>query len=92
MRAYGSTNTFTAGVVFALPQVYRSKDNNNVVTEDEAAEETKTWSFSSGYSAKTEFNRNSRGELINGRQEALVKISFLKDCNVDYLEKEDHSK
>ena len=91
MRAYGSPNTFTAGVVFALPERHYSGDGN-AISEGEAAEETRTWSWPSGYSAKTEFNRDSRGELVNGREEALVTTTQLREYNLDYLTQEEHSK
>lgn len=99
MRAYGSPTAYTAGVVFALPRQHHTTiggDHNNnsssrtVISEDEAATTTKTWSWPAGYSAKTEFNIDGRGDLINGRKEALVSLSQLRDYNRDYLTKEDH--
>jgi hypothetical protein len=48
------------------------------------------WSWPSGYSAKTEFNIDSHGKLINGRLEALTPFSTLRQYNDDYLHKEDH--
>ena len=105
MRAYGSPTMYTAGVVFLLPKHHvlattsgNDDDNSssnikpNVISEDEAATITKTWSWPAGYSAKTEFNIDGRGNLINGRDEALVTLSQLRNFNVDYLTKEDHSK
>ncbi|CAE7216885.1 unnamed protein product [Symbiodinium natans] len=35
----------------------------------------------SGYMAKTEFNMNHKGELLNGRSSALVTIERLMECN-----------
>ncbi|CAB9499436.1 expressed unknown protein [Seminavis robusta] len=81
MRAFGSPSQYTAGVVFGLPDTHDS---------DEAAERTKTWSWPAGYSAKTEFNIDGNGELINGRNEARVSFSTLRQFNEDYLTKEDH--
>lgn len=72
------------GVIFALPDDYSNE------TEDEAADKTRTWSWPSGYSAKTEFNINDRGELINGRQEALVPLSGLRKMNHSYLHDNDY--
>ena len=48
MRSYGAPATYTTGVVFALPQ-YETEE-----AADEAAATTGTWSWPSGYSAKTE--------------------------------------
>ena len=93
MRAYGSPTTYTAGIVFALPQhhVLDTSKSHMVISEDEAATINKTWSWPAGYSAKTEFNIDGRGNLINGRDEARVSLSELRALNVDYLTKEDHS-
>lgn len=38
--------------------------------------------------AKTEFNIDSRGRLINGRQEAIRPLSVLRQYNDDYLNKD----
>ena len=84
MRCFGSTNEYTTGVVFALPESYGNE------TEDEAATRTRTWSWPAGYAAKTEFNIDSYGNLINGREEALVPISELRRHNHDYITKEDY--
>jgi hypothetical protein len=83
MRAYGSTNEYTTGVVFALPKDYGSN------TECQVVERTKTWAWPSGYAAKTEFNIDDRGRLINGRAEALVTLKKLRSNNHDYLTKKD---
>jgi hypothetical protein len=91
MRSYGLASQYTTGVVFAMPKQHYDK-NGNPISEIEAAEKTKTWSWPAGYSAKTEFNIDGRGNLINGRQEALVPLSTLREYNHDYLTKEDHSK
>ena len=88
MRCYGSTSQYTVGVVFALPpdETYSAQGE----TEDEAAARTKTWSWPAGYSAKTEFNIDGRGRLINGREEALVPLSVLRQYNDDYLTKDSY--
>ncbi|OEU10636.1 hypothetical protein FRACYDRAFT_211748 [Fragilariopsis cylindrus CCMP1102] len=86
MRSYGTTNNYTAGVVFSLPTF----DDNNEQLEDKAAEESRTWSWPSGYSAKTEFNIDGRGELMNGRAEALVSLSQLRTMNNDYIYKSEY--
>lgn len=85
MRCFGAAAVYTTGVVFALPE-YPSSD-----AESEAATATRTWSWPAGYSAKTEFNIDSRGNLINGRQEALVSLSTLREYNHDYITKEDYT-
>lgn len=48
MRSYGAPATYTTGAVFALPQ-FESEE-----AADEAAAVSGTWSWPSGYSAKTE--------------------------------------
>lgn len=84
MRCYGNPSVYTTGVVFALPEFNNSDD------EAAAVDSTRTWSWPSGYSAKTEFNIDSRGNLINGRQEALVPLSTIRSYNRDYLDKTDY--
>jgi hypothetical protein len=84
MRAYGAANVYTTGVVFGLPE-FSSSDE-----EDEAAEKSRSWTWPSGYSAKTEFNIDTRGNLINGRQEAIRPFSTLRDYNLDYLHKDEY--
>ena len=84
MRCFGSTNEYTTGVVFGLPRSF------GVETEQEAADRTKSWSWPSGYAAKTEFNIDSYGRLINGRKEALVSLADLRQNNQDYITKEDY--
>lgn len=79
MRCYGSTSQYTVGVVFAMPEFETTGQ------EDQEAERSHTWSWPSGYSAKTEFNRDSRGRLINGRQEAIRTLSTLREYNREYL-------
>lgn len=86
MRCFGAPSQFTTGLIFGLPTAFPQD-----ASEDEAAARTQTWSWPAGYSAKTEFNIDSRGQLINGRQEAIVPISILRQYNDDYLHKEDHS-
>jgi len=85
MRCYGSTSQFTTGAVFALPE-FDTPDE-----EAAAAKATNTWSWPAGYSAKTEFNRDSRGRLINGREEALTPLSTLREYNVEYVEGSVHT-
>jgi len=70
--------------VFALPKHFVNEN------EEDAALRTHTWSWPSGYSAKTEFNIDSRGELINGRKEALVPFCGLRRQNHSYIHDDDH--
>jgi hypothetical protein len=84
MRCYGAPSLYTTGVVFALPHFEKEED------EAKAVDETKTWSWPAGYSAKTEFNIDSYGNLINGRQEALVGLSGLRELNNDYVTKQEY--
>lgn len=85
MRCYGSTKQYITGVVFQLPSSYPNGES-----EEEAVVRTRTWSWPAGYSAKTEFNIDNRGNLINGREEALVSLSGLRALNHSYLHDEDH--
>jgi hypothetical protein len=85
MRCFGAPAVYTTGVVFALPQAQTSNE-----TEEESVKRTHTWSWPSGYSAKTEFNIDGRGRLLNGREEALVSLSTLRQYNDDYVNKEDY--
>ena len=85
MRCFGSSNEYATGVVFALPSSFP-----NDASEDDAAKRTRTWSWPSGYSAKTEFNIDHRGNLINGREEALVPLSRMRQMNHSYLHDKDH--
>ena len=85
MRCFGSTREYAVGVVFALPQAFPSD-----ASEEDAAKRTRTWSWPSGYSAKTEFNIDHRGNLINGREEALVPLNGLRKMNHAYLHDEDY--
>ena len=80
MRCFGSTNEYATGAVFALPSSFP-----NDASEDDAAKRTRTWSWPSGYSAKTEFNIDHHGNLINGREEALVPLSQMRQMNHSYL-------
>lgn len=84
MRAYGTTSSYTTGCVFAMPTF---EDDHK---EDEAAKNTHSWSWPSGYSAKTEFNIDGRGNLTNGREEALVPLSRLRAMNNDYVSKSEY--
>jgi hypothetical protein len=104
MRAFGSTSQYTTGVVFALPRsndydLYDYVGNDDgadyltEITAYESAEQdaslkTETWSWPAGYSAKTEFNIDSNGKLINGRQEAIRNLTTLRSYNIDYCTKD----
>jgi hypothetical protein len=83
MRCFGSCNMYTVGVVFELPTAFADGE-----TEDEVVKRTQTWSWPAGYSAKTEFNIDSRGRLTNGREEAIRPLSVLRQYNDDYLHSE----
>ncbi|KAL3795915.1 hypothetical protein HJC23_002186 [Cyclotella cryptica] len=85
MRCFGSTNEYPVGVVFALPSAFPNDES-----EDASAKRTRTWSWPSGYSAKTEFNIDRNGNLINGREEALVPLSGLRKMNHSYLHDTDY--
>ena len=86
MRCFGSLSQFTVGCCFALPSAY-----GDYGSEDDACAETKTWSWPAGYSAKTEFNIDGRGNLINGRQEALTPLSVLREYNNEYVYKDEYT-
>lgn len=73
MRCYGSVTQYPVGVVFGLP--HTTKD------EDRMVQETETWAWPAGYAAKTEFNMNEHGKLINGRADALTPLSVLRQYN-----------
>ncbi|KAL9179411.1 hypothetical protein ACHAXT_008701 [Thalassiosira profunda] len=85
MRCFGSTNEYAVGVVFAMPKAFPED-----ASEDDAAKRTRTWSWPSGYSAKTEFNIDHHGNLINGREEALVPLSGMRKMNHAYLHDTDY--
>ena len=84
MRCYGSELSYPVGVVFGLP-TFNSPDAENQVITDQ-----KVWAWPAGYAAKTEFNIDNRGELINGRQEALVSLEQIRKYNDEYLHAQDH--
>jgi hypothetical protein len=84
MRCFGSINQYTVGLVFALPSYSSDQD------EMDQAAATDTWSWPAGYAAKTEFNIDGRGRLINGRQEALRSLATLRSYNDDYLHKQEY--
>lgn len=65
MRLFGEPRTNCAGLVWDLSQVDLSE----------------AYIWPSGYMAKTEFNLNHKGELVNGRSSALVTIDRLVECN-----------
>jgi len=90
MRCYGSTRSYTSGVIFALPPT--TLVSNKVEDEDIALRRTHTWAWPAGYAAKTEFNISHRGELINGRKEALVSITQLRSNNHSYIYDKDYGK
>ena len=81
MRPYGSQNEFSSGVVFALPKYGNDSCSEQ---EDNDVIESKSWIWPSGYSAKTEFNIDNRGNLINGRHEAQVSLSTLRKYNCKF--------
>jgi hypothetical protein len=85
MRCFGSTNEYCLGVIFALPVDFPREEN-----EDSCASASFTWSWPSGYAAKTEFNISPSGDLINGREEALVSISSLRVMNHSYVYDQDY--
>eukprot|EP00980_Cylindrotheca_fusiformis_P025597 scaffold14198_cov107-Cylindrotheca_fusiformis.AAC.2 len=84
MRCYGSLHAYPVGVVFALP-TFSSPEQ-----EEDVAQRTKTWSWPAGYAAKTEFNIDDHGRLINGREEALVSLRTIRAYNHDYVHSTDH--
>ena len=84
MRCFGSTTQYTVGVVFELPVF------NTLEEEDNHVKASHTWAWPSGYSAKTEFNIDNRGKLINGRKEALISLATLRQYNTDYLTKDSY--
>lgn len=101
MRCFGSAREFTVGCLFYLPDENDDNIDNDDGVDDneshvmdiasvEALNETKTWCWPSGYSAKTEFNIDSRGNLINGRYEALVSIIELRRVNHIYQHDTDY--
>jgi hypothetical protein len=83
MRAFGSEISYTVGVVFALPQM------SSLEEEAQAVKDHKQWAWPAGYAAKTEYNI-SHGQLINGRQEALVSLQQLRQYNHEYVHEKDH--
>ncbi len=85
MKCYGSTREYTTGMVFALPQSFTSDSS-----EEESAKRNSVWAWPSGYAAKTEFNISPYGQLINGREEALVPFKKLRTMNHSYLYDDDY--
>ncbi|CAE6968448.1 unnamed protein product, partial [Symbiodinium sp. CCMP2456] len=65
MRLFGEKCTSCAGLVW---------DRSKLDLSD-------AFIWPSGYMAKTEFNINHKGELLNGRSSALVTIERLIECN-----------
>lgn len=84
MRCYGSDISYPVGVVFGLPNFSSQEEENKAVID------TQTWAWPAGYAAKTEFNIDGRGRLINGREEALVSLEQMRNYNHDYLHSPDH--
>lgn len=84
MRPFGSLKEFSTGAIFALPEFKSSS------LENDAINASCTFCWPSGYSAKTEFNIDGNGNLLNGRDKALVSISVLRQQNNDYLHKSDY--
>lgn len=84
MRCYGSDMSYPVGVVFLWPTFASPRH------EEEAVTETETWAWPAGYAAKTEFNIDTRGQLINGRQQALEPMAKMRQYNQEYVSSEDH--
>jgi hypothetical protein len=61
MRCYGIPASYTTGVVFALPSFESNEE------EEEAANQTQTWSWPSGYSAKTEVRLSEDEKYVLNR-------------------------
>lgn len=80
MRCYGSSREYSHGVVFALPENFPGYKG-----EDDAAKHERVWCWPSGYSAKTEFNIDHYGNLMNGREEALVSLEQLRKMNHSFI-------
>ena len=84
MRCYGSDTSYPVGVVFLWPTFASPQQ------EEEAVTETETWAWPAGYAAKTEFNIDTRGQLINGRQQALEPMAKMRQYNQEYVSSGDH--
>jgi hypothetical protein len=69
MNLFGDLRRHCTGVVFDLSALDTSSTN----------------AWPSGYYAKTEFNMNPDGTLLNGRKEALVSIPRLREQNQAFL-------
>ena len=81
MKLYGTLREFPCGLIFELPE-----DLSDEAHRPDARKPPNVYSWNSGYSAKTEFNMDSRGNLFNGREEALTTIAELRAANQEYLE------
>ncbi len=93
MKCFGSVNQYSTGVVFALPEYCDDaygKDVDATSVEDDDVVSSRTWCWPSGYAAKTEFNIDDYGNLINGRFEAQVKLSKLRALNESYVNETDY--
>jgi hypothetical protein len=87
MRCYGSPREYSHGVIFSLPRTFPGYQD-----EDTAANLAGVWCWPSGYSAKTEFNIDHNGNLINGREAALVSLTQLRKMNHSYIHDDDYGK
>jgi len=83
MRCYGSSREYSHGVIFALPE------SNQTISDTDRSD---PWCWPSGYSAKTEFNIDDNGNLINGRNEALVTLEKLRKMNHSFINDTDYGK
>ena len=81
MKLYGSLKEFPCGLLFELPE-----DVADEGSRPNALDPPNVYAWNSGYSAKTEFNMDSRGNLVNGRKEALTTIAELRVANAGYAE------
>jgi len=93
MKCFGSVKQYSTGVVFALPDYCDDvfgKDVDATSVEDDDIVSSRTWCWPSGYAAKTEFNIDDYGNLINGRFEAQVKLSKLRALNESYVNDKDY--
>jgi len=84
MRCFGARSAYTVGLLFELP-TFDSEEQESL-----ACRSTETWAWPAGYSAKTEFNIDGRGNLINGRKEKLMSLEQLRQLNNDYVHKQEY--
>ena len=76
MRAYGSEDEFPVGLIWMLPP---SLEGEGERLDPKQPRTTMAWP--SGYAAKTEFNMDNFGNLLNGREKHLVSIEELRQQN-----------